>query len=1013
MKDELADIRKLDLPFKVDDVISQCHGCVRDQLKKYEHFVDTEGSAAKNKFSIPCEGIKKHIIDPVQAAALSDEELQHYEATQDVVQFASTFLKLPTGDFWKARWYQEQVLRCTSRKKVLRISRRTGKCISQRSHVLTAEGPIKASEFYSLKTKPQVISFDENDQSLKLAFADIKENGVQPVFNLLTKNSRETEVTDNHPFLVQTSPDSAEWRELKDLEVGDKIAVPSTYQDLIKGVSVGARKARLLGYLTGDGGTSYKITVRFTNFDQEIVDDLQDILSDYDCELNSIAEGNYNVVGSGEYYMRRGKNKVNKIVTEEGLRSLAVDKRVPSSIMNGTLIDVANFLGAYWDCDGWASVGKKCWNNKKYPNVEIGACSASKGLAQDIQYLLLRFGIFSNLKKKNVKYKNGYNIAWQLTMAGKESIEKFRNYIPLIAKQSKVEEVWEVAKYRKARRIKEDYFWDVVKSIKYSGQQMTYDLTVPETHTLITDGIISHNTDSVCIDIVYNLFVKEKHKLIVCGPQKTHVDEIFTRVRAFIKSNPMFRDSIERDVSAPYYELRLKNGSRLRGYAAGTKGKKEGIGVRGQDADIIYIEEMDYVDANAIVGAIYPILQTSPNTSLIGFSTPSGFKTPYRTLCEDNPQYKEFHYSYKVLPWYKQVEADRVNYTIEEWEHEFLALFGDAEAGVYKPSYIERAMADYEYHTQVRNPIWKYAIGTDWNEKHGTEIVVLGFNPLNGGFQIVEAQLIEKSEFTQLRGVERLLELNRKWRPSFIYIDAGGGSTNYELLRQTAYENSTRDGDRATANLLTILKKYDSGASLTIKDPITRQKRKAPAKSFMVNASVRMFEQNKIRVSSYDNVLEKQLRNYIIDRITPTKAIVYGLAEPRVLDHRLDALNLAIVAFHLELDNLHVANIMTSVGIIPSASPQNTEEQSDKRDKLESPTSAHHGPEDRRLEGFEKTWAEKSVFQASPGVLNDPLQGIKTNRPGWATDEEDKHIAKFLQRRRNRRNVNKPSRTNF
>jgi len=516
-------------------------------------------------------------------------------------------------------------------------------------------------------------------------------------------------------------------------------------------------------------------------------------------------------------------------------------------------------------------------------------------------------------------------------------------------------------------------------------------------------------TDLVCVEICYYLFTEPNLKIVVAGPQKTHTEEIVNRVRGFIHSNPELSSMVIRDVSAPYYAIELSNGSRLRGFAAGTKGKGEGIGIRGQDADKLYMEEMDYIDERAITGAVIPILQTNPNTALIGFSTPSGFKTPYYNFCSNNPYYTEFHHNYKVLAHWKNVEMERSSFTEEDWTHEYLAEWGSTEAGVYKPSYIDRALQNYSYDSHHYSPAWKYCIGTDWNEKYGTEIVVLGYNMLTGMFQIVETLHVQKSEFTQLTGVQTLLDMNKKWKPAFVYIDAGNGSTNYELLRKTAYEQRYKGGDLDTARLLDILRKYNAGSSLTTKDPVTGEEIRSPAKPFMVNASVRMFEQGRISISSADRVLENQLRNYIIERYTPSKTPVYGIEDPKVKDHRLDALNLAIVAFHLEFDDLHTIKVVTSVGAVPD--PRTRKDSLDNRDAQIAKNDSH-GPAERRLE---EALDKSKVFGVMPARVDHMANVTKTNRAGWESDQEPERMLQYLQRRRSRGNLSRhrPSRTTF
>jgi hypothetical protein len=516
-------------------------------------------------------------------------------------------------------------------------------------------------------------------------------------------------------------------------------------------------------------------------------------------------------------------------------------------------------------------------------------------------------------------------------------------------------------------------------------------------------------TSLVCIEIVYYLFTNKNIKIIIAGPQKVHTEEIIKRTRDLIQSNPELANCIVKDIQAPYYLLRLSNGSELRGFAAGEKKKTGGTAVRGQDADRLYLEEMQYISEEAILGAVYPILQTHPDTFLVGFSTPNSMRTPFYSLCKENPMCKEFHYTYRVLPHWKAVEADRGEFTEIKWNNEFEAEFGESEAGVYKPSYIDASMQIYKYSDYSPTPGWKYCIGTDWNEKYGTEIVVLGWSPFKSRFIVVDTIHIEPSQFTQLDGINKLLDLNRKWLPEYIYIDSGNGSTNSELLFSRALK--ARGIDEPTARLLKTLKKYDSGASILTKDPLTKQDVKKPAKAFMVNASVRAFEQGKIIFSAEDTKLEKQLRNYIIERYTPTGNPVFGLNEEAIGDHRLDALNLAIVAFHLEFDDLYKAAKNISMEVYSAPDPRSVMQQILRS---EHSLTTDNNPQNRRLEDPNISVSNYLAGINIPGKIDKTLI-LKTNRLGWDTDEEEKYSAIARQRKNSRLKLsrNRPQRTNF
>lgn len=293
-------------------------------------------------------------------------------------------------------------------------------------------------------------------------------------------------------------------------------------------------------------------------------------------------------------------------------------------------------------------------------------------------------------------------------------------------------------------------------------------------------------TEIVAAEIVWKLFTLKKTRIIVGAPQKIHAEEIMKRVRGFIYRNPKLADSVVKDISSPVYELVLQSGSYLMGFALGTRGKTEGLSVRGQNADHVYSEETAYIDEQALQGGLLPILQTTPDTTMTMFSTPTGFKSVYYNACEEMPEFCEFHYNYMVLPHWREVEKDRGAYTEEQWQQEMLALWGTSEEGVYKPSYVDRSLRAYSYEEfPGPQPGWRYILGVDWNEKHGAELCIVGENRQSGYYQVVSAFCIEKTEYTQLSSVDAVIQANRKWKPAFIFVDAGNGCLHANSLVQT------------------------------------------------------------------------------------------------------------------------------------------------------------------------------------------------------------------------------------
>ncbi|MGI0085586.1 MAG: LAGLIDADG family homing endonuclease, partial [Nitrososphaerales archaeon] len=109
-------------------------------------------------------------------------------------------------------------------------------------------------------------------------------------------------------------------------------------------------------------------------------------------------------------------------------------KTVPSSIFTLSREQTALFLNRLFATDGWASVLAS-------GQSQIGYATVSQRLAEQIQHLLLRFGIIAKLKKRLVKYENTRRPAFQLDITDKTSILTFANKIGIFGKENAVAQV--------------------------------------------------------------------------------------------------------------------------------------------------------------------------------------------------------------------------------------------------------------------------------------------------------------------------------------------------------------------------------------------------------------------------------------------------------------------------------------------------------------------------------------------------------------------------------------------
>ena len=170
---------------------------------------------------------------------------------------------------------------------------------------------------------------------------------------------------------------------------------------------------------------------------------------------------------------------------------------------------------------------------------------------------------------------------------------------------------------------------------------------------------------------------------------------------------------------------------------------------KGQPANLIYIDEVDYLgqkDFNSILA----ILLDKPDTELWVTSTPDGEKQLYR-LSQDKA-YKEFHFPSFVLPHYNddidndlRSQSDDMGYV-----QEVMAEFGTSRAGVFQKYFIDLCSKLSINNTDQASVLanrrnYIITMGCDWNhEGIGTRIVALAYDRINKLFLLLIRRLYPK-----------------------------------------------------------------------------------------------------------------------------------------------------------------------------------------------------------------------------------------------------------------------------
>ena len=248
---------------------------------------------------------------------------------------------------------------------------------------------------------------------------------------------------------------------------------------------------------------------------------------------------------------RNQPNAVTQWLRELGLMGKgAAEKQLPAPVFTLPCAQLAHFLNRLFATDGWATVLAS-------GQAQVGYASTSERLARQVQHLLLRFGIVAKLRQRWVKYRDARRPAWQLDITDADSLRTFCAEVGIHGKQPAVEAVQAALSGRKAhsnvdlvpagvwrlvgqakgtmswaelaRRCgfsesnlhvgkrgisrprlarmamvlgdarlaalaSSDVVWDRIESIRCTGVQQVYDLTVPGTHNFIANDVCVHNT---------------------------------------------------------------------------------------------------------------------------------------------------------------------------------------------------------------------------------------------------------------------------------------------------------------------------------------------------------------------------------------------------------------------------------------------------------------------------------------------------------------------------------------
>lgn len=361
---------------------------------------------------------------------------------------------------------------------------RSNPCVTGDTRVMTSQGMIQIQDLVGqqanliLDSRFGVEGYGEMPKAWK--------TGHKEIFHLQTKEGFSLRLTEDHRVMT-----SRGWVHARDLTSGDQVHIMN------QGGSWGSERPHdreigmLSGWLAGDGSLVDDKVPRLYFYDQ-------------DRELTSLmVDAAEKVTGSrpSVSYYQDHREHFQHAPLREYLGQLCEDKfRVPEFVWRGSKAVQSAYISALFTADGSVQ-------GTQEKGFSVRLHQTHLGLLQDVQQLLLNFGIFSKIYQGRMPAGN----RWLPDGKGGHALYACAESHELVISKSNLftyaEEIGFLRsdKTEKLNAVLDSYsrgpyaekFLARVVSVESVGMEDVYDLTENKTHSFGANGIVVHNCHEI------------------------------------------------------------------------------------------------------------------------------------------------------------------------------------------------------------------------------------------------------------------------------------------------------------------------------------------------------------------------------------------------------------------------------------------------------------------------------------------------------------------------------------
>src|SRR5215467_9186538 len=434
----------------------------------------------------------------------------------------------------------------------------SGKCLTADTYVWTDRGLETIAEVFQradMKASCTSRVTDVSDLDIRLVnergslepVAALTHNNRRPVLRLRLRSGRTVSATHNHPLRVMSTRGFIVWREVGEIRPGD-VLVSALFgaQEAAGGDGLSEDEAILLGYLIAEGSMSARTNTHFTNWDPEVSGEFTRLMENlFDVPARNYYDKEFiihNVVLRDHFARAYGMDYVT-----------AAGKVVPSCVRRAGHKAQRAFLSALFEGDGWidptSTVGLGTASEQLARQVQlllygfgIPATVSSKYNAKyERDYwtvtinpavahrFLTEIGFRSARRKEqveknfrlsprdpqfeNIPHLHGLIRVLRDNCGGDREFDRiagdlFRADMKLGCSRQRLLKIVDWCEARRGRfgpgvdgivcylrsLCEARYTFEQVVTVEDAGLQPTFDVVLPQSHSFLANGVLSHNT---------------------------------------------------------------------------------------------------------------------------------------------------------------------------------------------------------------------------------------------------------------------------------------------------------------------------------------------------------------------------------------------------------------------------------------------------------------------------------------------------------------------------------------